>query len=161
MAMLGLGAHPHLLAHALHGVISQTLVRRICTHCSRPLAHTGALDVFADVMDRLPPGKTPVLHQGRGCEECMETGYRDRTGVFEVMTVTPEIASLIESQAAKPHLYKLAVRPGMTPTFETDKVSPAAGITTMEELLRAIEHRRPLPNSIYPASRWPQDRLRW
>ena len=138
-AMLGLGAHPHLLAHALRGVIAQTLVRQICTHCSRPLAHTGALDVFADIIDRLPPGKTPVLHQGRGCEECMETGYRNRTGVFEVMTVSPEMASLIESQAAEPHLHRLAVSQGMTPMFETAKVSVAAGITTMEEILRAIE----------------------
>ena len=81
----------------------------------------------------------------------METGYRDRTGVFEVMTVTPEIASLIESQAAAPRLQKLAVSQGMAPMFETAKVSVAAGVTTMEEILRAIELPEAAPELDLPS----------
>jgi len=138
-AMLGLGSHPHLLAHAVRGVVAQALVRRICRECSRPLAHTGALDLFANVINRMPNGRTPVLHQGRGCEKCMHTGYRDRTGIFEVMTITPELASLIASQAPEPRLHELAVGQGMLPLYETAQISVAAGITTMEEILRTID----------------------
>jgi len=138
-SMLGLGAHEYLLAGALRGVIAQHLVRRICSQCTESLDATARLTTFEDVRDHLPQDLSPVLHQGRGCEKCLQTGYSGRVGLFEILTMTPSITRLVEQRATPDLIEAQALRERMTPLRNRAKVAVAQGVTTLEEAMRVID----------------------
>ncbi|HNQ21742.1 MAG TPA: GspE/PulE family protein [Phycisphaerae bacterium] len=138
-SMLGLGAHPHLLAGALRGVIAQHLLRRICQHCGEALDPTGVLPTFDDVRHLLEEGARPVLHQGRGCEACNRTGYREQIALFEILAATYAIRQLVERQATPDVIEEQARRDGMIPLRSWAKVAVANGVTTLEEAMRVID----------------------
>jgi type II secretory ATPase GspE/PulE/Tfp pilus assembly ATPase PilB-like protein len=138
-SMLGLGAHPHLLAGALRGVIAQHLVRRICPTCAEAFELTAPLTVFEDIVHLIPGELRPLLHQGRGCEACSHTGYRRRAGIFEILTCSTTIRSLIEAQATPDAIEEVAVREGMVPLRQSARILVAEGITTLEEVMRILD----------------------
>ena len=142
-SMLGLGAHPHLLAGALRGVVAQHLLRRICPDCSEPLASTGVLPTFDEVKNLLEPNAEPVLHQGRGCPTCNQTGYYGRIPLFELLTANHALRQLVERQAAPDDIETLALEQGMIPLRRWAKVAVANGITTLEEAMRVIDMEMP------------------
>ena len=138
-SMLGLGVHEYLLAGALRGVIAQHLIRRLCPHCVESLEPTASLNMFEGLRERLPDGKAPVLHQGRGCEECRHTGYLGRTGLFEVLTGTPAIRRLIECRKAPDLIEAQAIKDRMVPLRTQAKIAVATGVTAIEEAMRVID----------------------
>jgi len=138
-SMLALGAHPHLLAGSLRGVIAQHLARRVCTQCCEALEGTGALATFEDVAHLLPDDGVPVLHQGRGCDECNDTGYRGRIGLFEMLVCSRPIRKLIEDQATPDTIEAQGLREGMVPLRLSAKVQVALGVTTLEEVMRIMD----------------------
>jgi type II secretory ATPase GspE/PulE/Tfp pilus assembly ATPase PilB-like protein len=148
-SMVGLGAHPHLVAGSLRGVIAQHLVRRICKECEESFECTASLNLFEDVARLLPQDAgggealaMPLLHQGRGCEACNHTGYRHRAGLFEVLTCSSEIEKLIETQATPETIEAQAIREGMIPLRESAKLLVAQGVTTLEETMRILDLQR-------------------
>jgi type II secretory ATPase GspE/PulE/Tfp pilus assembly ATPase PilB-like protein len=138
-SMLGLGANAHLLAGSLRGVIAQHLMRRICSGCSEPLEGTDVLNLFEDVEHLLPNHARPVLHQGRGCEVCNETGYKNRAALFEMLICTSAIRSLIEAKATPDAIEARAIQEGMIPLRRSAKLLVAEGITTLEEVMRILD----------------------
>jgi len=141
-SMLGLGVHSHLLAGALRGVIAQNLVRRLCPECVEVLEPTARLAMFEEIRPYLPRGIEPVLHQGRGCENCNGCGYRGRMGLFEVLTATPEIAALIERSATPDTIAAQAISEGMIPLDVRARIAVARGSTTVEEAMRVVDLKR-------------------
>ena len=130
-----MGAEPYLIASVLEGVLAQRLVRRICQACRAPetpsAAEIEALGVEA------PPGVT--LYRGLGCDECRNTGYRGRTAIYELFTITEDVRSLILRRASSREIRRLAVEAGMT-TLRMDGWSRACeGVTTVEEVLRVTQ----------------------
>ena len=130
-----MGAEPYLIASVLEGVLAQRLVRRICQVCRAPetpsAAEIEALGVEA------PPGVT--LYRGLGCDECRNTGYRGRTAIYELFTITEDVRSLILRRASSREIRRLAVEAGMT-TLRMDGWSRACeGVTTVEEVLRVTQ----------------------
>src|SRR5947199_10537202 len=130
-----MGAEPYLIASVLEGVLAQRLVRRICQACRAPETPSAA-DIEALGVEA-PPGVT--LYRGLGCDECRNTGYRGRTAIYELFTITEDVRSLILRRASSPEIRRLGVEAGMT-TLRMDGWSRACeGVTTVEDVLRVTQ----------------------
>src|SRR3989440_74874 len=113
--------------YQLKGVLAQRLVRRICQACRAPETPSAA-DIEALGVEA-PPGVT--LYRGLGCDECRNTGYRGRTAIYELFTITEDVRSLILRRASSREIRRLAVEAGMT-TLRMDGWSRACeGVTTV------------------------------
>src|SRR5262249_34467067 len=128
-----MGVEPYLLASSLLGVLAQRLVRTLCVACrvSAP-ATAGEAELLAD-MD-MPANST--LSAPAGCAECNQTGYRGRTGVYELLVIDEEIRRLIHDRASEAALRDAAQRAGMTPLRRDGARWLATGRTSLAELVR-------------------------
>jgi general secretion pathway protein E len=114
--LIDMGVEPYLLSSSLLGVLAQRLVRKLCMHCRR-----------RDGAGRWHPV---------GCEHCAHTGYKGRTGVYELMTVDDKLRSLIHNRAAESQVFVAAEAQGMRPMREDGQRLVDEGITSLEEVLR-------------------------
>jgi general secretion pathway protein E len=130
-----MGVEPYLVASVLEGVLAQRLVRRICSACREPHRPPGAdLEALGVELVASKP-----LFRGRGCEECRNTGYRGRTGIYELFQVTEEVRSLILRRVSTREIRRYAIEAGMV-TLRLDGWAKACdGITTVEEVLRVVQ----------------------
>lgn len=131
--LIDMGIEAFLIASSLEGVLAQRLVRRICSHCARET------DVDLHVREKLEALSGRRLegsyHSGRGCEECRGTGYRGRVGIFELLSITPELRELITQRCSNAVLKSVAQKTMIT--MHQDALQKAsAGLTTLEEILR-------------------------
>ncbi|MGA2248524.1 MAG: GspE/PulE family protein [Verrucomicrobiota bacterium] len=131
--LLDMGIEAFLLASSLEGVLAQRLVRKICAVCRTESAVTPvAREKIEAISGRKIEG---VFYSGRGCEECRNSGYRGRTGIFELLSLTPELKEMILQKRSSADL-KNAAQKGMI-TMHQDALQKAAdGITSIEEILR-------------------------
>ncbi|HSO07115.1 MAG TPA: GspE/PulE family protein, partial [Pelomicrobium sp.] len=132
--LLDLGIAPYLIRSTLLGVLAQRLVRTLCPHCRTPAPLDEAAWQALTAPWKLP---TPA-HASRadGCLECRMTGYIGRIGIHELVTVTPALRELIDSGCDLPRLREQARRDGMKPLRLAGALKIAAGITTIEEVLK-------------------------
>jgi general secretion pathway protein E len=132
--LLEMGVEEYLLPSSLIGVLAQRLVRTICGKCSAPREIS---QVFLEEVLR-ETGFTAEgdLRIGQGCDACGGTGYRGRTGIFELLTVDEGIKDLILARADAGAIRELAVAHGMTLLREDGWDKTRRGITTIEEVLR-------------------------
>jgi len=114
--------------------MAQRLVRLNCTHCSEPIRIDDRLKRLAERYDR-PLHDGEVL-AGRGCVECNGTGFKGRTAIHELMTMSPELRTLIESGASDSDLERVAREQGMRLLIEEALERVAQGLTTVEEVRR-------------------------
>jgi general secretion pathway protein E len=133
--LVNLGVQPYLVAAALEGVLAQRLVRRICADCRE--RYRPEPDVVALLAER-PVGRT-TLERGRGCAACRETGYRGRTGIFELLHVTDEVRQGFSGGQDLVRLRTLAREQGMTTLRQDGWRKVQAGVTTVEEVLRVTQ----------------------
>jgi general secretion pathway protein E len=134
--LVNLGVQPYMVAAAVEAVLAQRLVRRTCPHC-RERYHPDP-EAVALLAER-PVGRT-TLERGRGCLECRDTGYRGRTGLFELLPLTDDIKQASARGASSPELRDMAREHGMTTLREDGWRKVQAGITTVEEVLRVTQH---------------------
>jgi len=130
-----MGVEGYLVASVLEGVLAQRLVRRICPACRVPdtpsKADLDALGIEA------PPGTE--LFRGKGCDECRGTGYRGRSGIYELFTIDEDARSLILRRASTRDIRQHAIQRGMV-TLRVDGYKRACeGVTTVEEILRVTQ----------------------
>jgi len=132
--LLELGVPHYLLKATLLGVMAQRLVRTLCPHCKQPTA----LD--ADDWQTLTrPWNAPLpTHAQRavGCLECRDTGYRGRAGVYEIMLMNDAIKPLITADTDLVALRRAAFKDGMRSLRLSGAQKIAAGLTTIDEVLR-------------------------
>jgi general secretion pathway protein E len=132
--LLEMGIEEYLLPSCLGGVLAQRLVRTVCAGCSAPRDVSAALrEELLREAGYVPEGD---LRQGRGCEACAGTGYRGRSGIFELLPVTEEIRELVLARADAGALRAKAVAGGMRQLREDGWEKVRRGITTIEEVLR-------------------------
>jgi len=131
--LVDMGVEPFLIASSLLGVLAQRLVRRICPECKERVQ----LDESALAELGLP--KDQVLWRGRGCDACMQSGYRGRTGIFEMLVMESEIRNLLTSGADSVTIKEAAVKRGMTTLFGDGLQKVKAGWTTLNEVLRVTQ----------------------
>ncbi len=136
--LLDLGIEPYLVSGTVRAVIAQRLVRKICEHCRQPyVPDLKMLNAINFDTEKLP--KEVVFYQGKGCSECSNTGYKGRTGIYELMIIDNSLSSLIVSGADREKLEKQALANGMI-TLKVDGLEKVKkGITTIEEILRVTE----------------------
>jgi type IV pilus assembly protein PilB len=133
--VLDMGIESFLIASSVVAVVSQRLVRRICTTCKAPYQPKDEDLAFYE--EAGGPPKTTFFH-GEGCNFCADTGYRDRIGVYELMRITPEIKRLIVGWATQEELQRMAVSQGMR-TLRDEAIRLAAeDTTTISEVVRSI-----------------------
>ncbi len=131
--LFDLGIEPFLIASALEGVIAQRLVRKICPHCKEPYKPT------EEELSELGLSGEYTFYRGRGCEHCMRTGYRGRTGIYEVLEVDEEVKKHILKTQDAVELRNFAKSKGFKSMLEDGIRKALAGITTSEEVLRAVK----------------------
>jgi general secretion pathway protein E len=114
--LIDMGVEPFLLSSSLLGVLAQRLVRKLCPHCKK-----------RDDRGRWHPV---------GCKECGMSGYKGRTGVYELMVADDKVSALIHSRAAESQLFVAAEEGGLRSMREDGERLVAEGVTSLEEVLR-------------------------
>ncbi|AKA21726.1 GspE/PulE family protein [Pseudomonas chlororaphis] len=132
--LLELGVAPYLIKATLLGVMAQRLVRTLCPHCKTPMT----LDE-SDWQGLTRPWQAPLpshAHGANGCAECRDTGYRGRAGVYEIMQLSDSLKALITADADLLAIRRQAFQEGMRSLRLSGAQKVAAGLTTLEEILR-------------------------
>jgi general secretion pathway protein E/type IV pilus assembly protein PilB len=132
--LVDMGVKPFLVATSIMGVMGQRLVRTICQHCREECTPDQQTVRALGLKPEEAEGQT--WYKGAGCEECKDSGYRGRKGIFEIMVVNDEIRHLIYECAPATEIRQVARRSGMKTLREDGLKKAAAGITTLEEVLR-------------------------
>ena len=130
-----MGAEPYLVSSVLDGVLAQRLVRRICPHCTVPDDPHPA-DLLAIGIEEPPAVQ---LYRGAGCAACRGTGYRGRTGIYELFTMDEQLRSLVMRKVPVGDLRCYAMAKGMVTLREDGWARVCEGITTVEEILRVTQ----------------------
>lgn len=130
--LLDIGVEPYLIAGALKGIVSQRLVRRLCPHCRRP--YTPSPEEAAAL--GMPPGDY-TFYRGEGCGDCFGTGYRGRTGVFEILEFTAGMRRAIHARSLK-DLEKAMDTAGFQPIIASCRRLVLEGTTSAEEVYRVL-----------------------
>jgi general secretion pathway protein E len=132
--LLDMGIEGFLVSSSLIGVLAQRLVRVICSVCKEPF--TPQQDII-DKIECLPDNFT--AYHGKGCEECRGTGYRGRTGIFELMAVDGEMRRLVLESSSSDIIRQKAVSKGMEVLRDSGWQKVKEGVTTIEEVLRVSQ----------------------
>jgi general secretion pathway protein E len=130
--LLDMGVENYLISSALIGVLAQRLVRVICKNCKEPTKVASAL---IDELGTCGHEDIKAFH-GKGCKVCSQTGYRGRAGIYELLVVDDSIRQLILAKSTAQKIRDFARDQGMTTLREDGWKKVAAGITTVEEVLR-------------------------
>jgi len=133
---VNMSLEPFLIASALRLVIAQRLVRRLCASCKRPTpqAQERLIEVCAASELAVPPDA--CAYESVGCPSCRGTGYRGRTGIFEVLRVTERIEDLILSRASATTIREAARGEGMHTLRDAALLRAAAAETSLSEVLQ-------------------------
>lgn len=134
--MFDMGAEPYLVAAVTVGVMAQRLVRVNCIHCSEPYEPTEDELVALGFEPGQPIQGT--FRKGKGCPECRGHGYKGRTAVFELFLGTPDMRQAIARGAEHGEIAAAARRQGMRTMLEDGRNKVLNGITTPDEVLRAV-----------------------
>ncbi|HEV2297897.1 MAG TPA: type IV-A pilus assembly ATPase PilB [Candidatus Acidoferrales bacterium] len=132
--LMNMGIEPFLVATSVNLIAAQRLVRRICSQCKEPVNITPQALVDAGYTSE--ESKTTTVYHGRGCGTCNNTGYKGRVGLYEVMEINDELRELILVGASAIELKKKALETGMITLRRSGLIKIAAGLTTMEEVIR-------------------------
>jgi type II secretory ATPase GspE/PulE/Tfp pilus assembly ATPase PilB-like protein len=130
--LVDMGIEPYLVSSSLEMVLAQRLVRLICKHCREetPVADLKAMrEEFGDLVPE-------VTYRGRGCRQCQGSGFRGRTGIFEMMPISEEIRAMIIEHASAGQVRRKAVEQGMKSLREDGWRLVKDGKTTIEEVVR-------------------------
>ncbi|MBV9608176.1 MAG: type IV-A pilus assembly ATPase PilB, partial [Acidobacteria bacterium] len=132
--LMNMGIEPFLVATSVHMIVAQRLVRRVCKDCSE--------EVEVPVQTLIDEGYTPQeaksikIRKGRGCQVCNNTGYKGRTGLYEVMEIDEDLRELVLVGASAGELKKKAIEHGMITLRRSGLVKVMEGATTLEEVAR-------------------------
>jgi len=133
--LLDMGVKPYLIASAVEGIIAQRLVRNVCKYCKSLEPPDKHLLQILNIPDGILPDKVAV---GRGCNRCGQTGYLERTGIFEVFLMNDDFRHFISSNYKESQLMSMARSAGMTTLIEDSIQKVKAGETTLDELVRVL-----------------------
>jgi type IV pilus assembly protein PilB len=132
--LMNMGIEPFLVASSLNLVCAQRLVRRVCAGCK--VAEEHAPQAFEQIGFSAEDARKVKAFRGSGCEKCNRTGYKGRLGLYEVMEITDELRELILVGASSLELRKKAIEDGMITLRGSGLRKVAAGVTSIEEVLR-------------------------
>ena len=132
--LLDLGLEPFLVTATLEGIVAQRLVRRICPSCKTQ--YEPPLDQLMELELRPEDVEGQKFYYGKGCDNCNNTGYKGRLGVFEIMTLDDEMRDKIVAHASTQVLRADAVKKGMRTLRQSGLKAIFDGLTSIEEVVR-------------------------
>ncbi|MEP6823837.1 MAG: ATPase, T2SS/T4P/T4SS family [Ramlibacter sp.] len=135
--MQDMGVERYLITSAVNGVLSQRLVRTLCSYCKAPVEPTAELLRSSGLGRFLQAGKP--MYEARGCSHCRDTGYQGRTGIHELLILDESMRQAIIEGKDASALHALAVRSGMRTLYEDGLRKVSCGATCLEELLRVTQ----------------------
>ena len=135
--MQDMGVERYLITSTVNGVLAQRLVRRLCPHCKTPVQPDPAL-LQSSGLGRFLSGGAPV-YEARGCDHCRGTGYQGRTAIHELLVVDEAMRSAILQGLDASALQSIAVKAGMYTLYDDGLRKVAAGVTSLDEVLRATQ----------------------
>jgi type IV pilus assembly protein PilB len=136
--LMNMGIEPFLVATAVHLIVAQRLIRRICKDCSEEVPMNP--QALIDAGFTPDESKTVKVFKGRGCGVCNNSGYKGRAGLYEVMEIDDEIRELILIGASAVELKKKAMERGMITLRRSGLRKVMDGATTLEEVARETVH---------------------
>ncbi len=132
--MLDLGVEPFLICASLEAIVTQRLVRRICSGCKEEIQPTEEMLMEIGLLPQ--DVKNKKFCWGRGCGKCNNTGYKGRMAIFEIMLVTERVKQLVMTQASTEQIRHIAREQGMRTLRESGLLSIFDGHTTIDEVVR-------------------------
>ena len=131
-----LGVASYLIASAMKCIVAQRMVRKVCTGCAtmvpRPLSEQGIF--FEEIGE-----KQEAFIYGAGCNACGGSGYRGRSGIYEIMIMTDELTQLFMREAPRHELWAQTLKDGTIPLRKDGMMKVKMGITTPEEVIRKTQ----------------------
>ncbi|HXX76620.1 MAG TPA: type II secretion system ATPase GspE [Nitrospiraceae bacterium] len=134
--LIDMGIEPFLVASSVVAVLAQRLVRRVCKDCRQAYPPDDEELIRLGIV---PPKARPMFYRGTGCAACSQTGYRGRTGIYELLVMDDEIRRLIGAKADSTAIKQAAVSKGMITLKDDGADKVFHGITTTEEVMRITQ----------------------
>ncbi len=135
MRVMDMGIEPFLINASLSGVLAQRLVRMICSACKEPVVKDAS---YIHICNKLGISNDMSLYHGLGCAQCDGLGYRGRTGIFELLVISPALRSRIVSHPNFDEVYTQALNDGMTTLLQDGIAKVKEGVISLEELARVV-----------------------
>ena len=134
--LIDMGVEPYLVASALKGVFSQRLVRKVCPDCKQPY-HPSEEEQQSLGLEYDPER---VFYKGKGCPKCFDTGYRGRTGVFEIFPLNINVRRMIAKGAGREAIETMLTDPssGFISLKQSAINLVEQGVTSTDEVLRVV-----------------------
>jgi general secretion pathway protein E len=135
--LVEMGIEPFLAASSIVGILAQRLVRKICPHCKEE--YLPSPDMIKEMgLENVVSDKT-VFYRGKGCEKCMNIGYRGRTGIYELLPVDEQVRNLLLLNRDSASIKSAAVKAGMKTLRDSGLAKALRGETSIEEVLRVTQ----------------------
>jgi len=133
--LIDMGIEPFLISSSVVGILAQRLVRKICPNCKEKYIPRDVVlnELVSERNDKIE------FYRGKGCNECKNTGYKGRIGLFEFLRIDEEIRKMIEQKCSVDQIRKKAVELGMNTLRQDGLKKIRQGVTTIEEVLRVTE----------------------
>jgi len=132
--LIDIGVEPFMITATLEAVIAQRLVRRICVGCKS--TYQPDEETLRELGPDGPKLAGSTFSYGKGCDQCHHTGYRGRTGLFEVMVINDQLRKIVLNSGSTAELRGAALQNGMISLRESGLAAVTDGRTTIEEVLR-------------------------
>ncbi len=132
--LIDMGIEPFLITSSVNAYLAQRLARKICPSCKE--AFKPPPKMLAELGIKPSQLKSGKLFHGKGCPECLNTGYTGRLGIFELLPLTAGVRKLIMDHSEAPLIKELAIKEGMKTLLQDGLNKAIDGITTVEEVLR-------------------------
>jgi len=137
--LINLGIAPFLVASSLLGAVAQRLLRTTCPTCSQ--AYRPSDDELKFLLSESYRGRKIELHRGTGCNNCYNTGYHGRKGVFEILPISQTMRKMIVDGSSDDEIKQQAIKEGMKTLHKSAVDEVLAGTTTLDEMMRVIDLR--------------------
>jgi type IV pilus assembly protein PilB len=132
-----MGVEPFLTGASVTGVLAQRLARKLCSYCCEPYRPTDDELVTARISrERAEANGGITLYRKRGCPRCNMSGYRGRIGIYQLLSMTEDLAGLAAAKASRQEIERAAMSGGMTTLWDDGLAKIQAGLTSLEELGR-------------------------
>ena len=138
--LIDLGINSKIMSSAINIVLAQRLVRKLCEYCKKPSPIGVEIGkILETIYDKseIPTMPANIFTRG-GCEECNQTGYKGRIGIYEGIKLTPEISNIIDMNPSESEIEKTSTSQGILTLKQDGILKVLAGITSLDELERVI-----------------------
>ncbi|MSP71608.1 MAG: type II secretion system protein GspE [Myxococcales bacterium] len=138
--LVDMGVEPFLVASSCVGIMAQRLIRTLCAHCRKAVVPTETeLRQLGYTRERFVQDTPGHVYAGQGCQECLDTGYQGRSGIYELLVIDDEIRTLIMDNVDSNSIKKRAIGRGMTTLRDDGARKVMLGLTSIAEILRVTQ----------------------